>query len=85
MRDVTDEEFRQLGLSKKWRMVKYATTVEIRSDDDFESFTGVPLALMRQLEEVFETDKISVRTAFEADYSELTPGAGPSIWIEISK
>lgn len=57
--------------------------VRIIPSESFSECGGVTFDTLWKLAQLFDTDNINVVTSFEADYSDLTPGAGAEIEIVI--
>lgn len=94
-RDVSIEEFRALPGSKGWEFdPRYQEiwgkaqpdnllSCQIRPTRGFDHCPGIPLGFIMALAGLFETTNVSIQSEMDHDLSELTPGTGPDIWVEV--
>lgn len=95
-RDVTREEVEALDFSKGWTLVipygfdhrddpipEYELIARLVATDGFDHAPGIPYSFMKTLSELFGTKNINVITNMEHDLSDVTPGMGPDVEIQI--
>jgi hypothetical protein len=92
--NVTRADIEKLPDSKGWQLVEgYANDYKgdpmdvirarIVPEQGFDRAEGITFAFLVALSQLFMTKNIDVETDMEYDYSDVTPGMGPSIEITI--